>query len=170
MNKEFIFPILTLSLICLIMTGALAMVNGLTAPVIELAAAERIGPVKRAIVPIAYDESFVPLSLEGMPRTINAAYTTTDNSGYIFISSIRAYGPSPMTIICGISPDRELIRSDVLSHSETVGLGTRVFTSADDDFRRGVDAIAGSTITFEAYRQLLNDSFTAFDIIRGIGQ
>ena len=168
--KEFLFPILTLSLICLIMTGALAMLNSVTAPIIELAAAERVGPVKRAILPIPEGESFVPLSLEGMPSTIDAAYTTTDNSGYIFISSIRAYGPNPITIICGITPDRELIKSDVLSHSETVGLGTRVFTTADDDFRRGVDTIAGSTITFNAYRQLLNDSFTAFDIVRGRGQ
>jgi len=167
MTKDYLFPILTLSLICLVMAGALAMVNGITAPIIELAAAERIGPIKRAILPIADEESFVPLSLEGLPPTIDAAYTTTDNAGYIFISSIRAYGPSPMTIICGITPDRELIMSDVFSHSETVGLGTRVFTTADDDFRRGVDAIAGSTITFDAYRQLLNDSFTAFDVLRG---
>jgi len=149
------------------MAGALAVVNGITTPIIEHAAAERIGPVKRAILPIAEGESFVALSLEGLPATIEAAYTTSDNSGYIFISSIRAYGPNPMQVICGITPERELISSDVLSHSETVGLGTRVFTTADDDFRRGVDAIAGSTITFDAYRQLLNDSFTAFDILRG---
>lgn len=167
MTKDYLFPILTLSLICLVMAGALAMVNGITAPVIEFAAAERIGPVKRAILPIAEGEGFVPISLEGLPPTIEAAYTTTNNTGYIFISSIRAYGPSPMRVICGITPDRELISSDVLAHSETVGLGTRVFNTADEDFRRGVDAIAGSTITFNAYRQLLNDSFTAFDILRG---
>jgi len=167
MIKDYIFPILTLSLICLIMAGALAAVNSITAPIIEFAAAERIGPVKRAILPLAEGESFVPLSLEGLPPTIEAAYTTTDNSGYIFISSIRAYGPTPIQVICGITPDGELISSDVLTHSETVGLGTRVFTTADEDFRRGVDAIAGSTITFDAYRQLLEDSFIAFDILRG---
>jgi len=149
------------------MAGALAGVNSITAPVIEHAAAERIGPVKRAILPIAEGESFVELSLDGLPSTIEAAYTTTNNSGYIFISSIRAYGPNPMQVIVGITPERELISSDVLAHSETVGLGTRVFTTADDDFRRGVDAIAGSTITFNAYRQLINDSFESFDILGG---
>jgi len=170
MTKDFLFPIVTLSLICLIMTGALAAVNGITAPIIELAAAERIGPVKMAILPIPEGESFVPLSLDGLPSTIDAAYTTTDGAGYIFISSTRAYGPNPLTVICGITPERELIKSDVLSHSETVGLGTRIFTTADNDFRTGVDAVSGSTITFEAYRLLLNDSFTAFDMLRGSGQ
>jgi Na+-translocating ferredoxin:NAD+ oxidoreductase RnfG subunit len=167
MKSDVLFPILTLSLLCLVMAGALAMANSLTAPIIELAAAERIGPVKMAILPLPEGESFVPLDLEGLPPTISAAYSATDDSGYIFISSIRAYGPTPITVICGITPDRELISSDVLSHSETVGLGTRVFTTADDDFRRGVDTIAGSTITFDAYRQLLNDSFAAFDMLRG---
>jgi Na+-translocating ferredoxin:NAD+ oxidoreductase RnfG subunit len=107
--------------------------------------------------------------LEGLPATIDAAYGTTDHSGYIFISSTRAYGSSPLNIICGITPDRELIKSDVLSHSETVGLGTRIFTTADNDFRSGVDTVAGSTITFDAYRLLLNDSFAAFDILKGLG-
>jgi Na+-translocating ferredoxin:NAD+ oxidoreductase RnfG subunit len=60
----------------------------------------------------------------------------------------------------------------VLAHHETQGLGTKVFDQAvlfinkDAVTMDEVDSIAGSTITFNAYRRALTYAFEAFELVR----
>jgi len=168
-KKDFVMPILALSLICLVMTGALVLVNNVTHPVITEAAAQRADEARRDIIPHA--DGFVPVEDDRLPESVIAAYATTNDVGYVFIVSVRGYGGF-MQIICGVDEDGAIIRSSVLAHSETVGLGTAVFEVAAEYERQDgslldVDAISGSTITLQAYRQALGDALAAFEILRG---
>ena len=169
MKKDFVLPILALSLICLVMTGALVMINNVTHPIIAQAAAQRAEEARRDMIPGADD--FAPVWDERLPGSVLAAYATTNDVGYIFIVSVRGYG-GEMRIIAGVDRYGAIIRSSVLSHSETVGLGTGVFYVAADMEAEGgslldLDAISGSTITLHAYQQALSDALAAFEIIRG---
>jgi electron transport complex protein RnfG len=171
MKKDFIMPVLVLTLICLLISGALALVNNITRPVIEEAAAERAYIAKREIIPEANDFILL-IEMEGMPKTVTEVYETDNDTGYIFLVDAYGYG-GEIKLICGIDPDGRLIKSKILAHTETQGLGTIVFDRAviyegeDINFVYSLDAIAGSTITSNAYKNALTDAFAAFELIKG---
>ena len=169
MKKDFIMPVLVLTLICLIIAGSLALVNNITQPVIEKSAAERAYAVKREIIPEA--DEFILLEAEGLPKAVHEVYGTNNNTGYIFVVFVSGYG-GEIKIMCGIDPEGKIIKSAVLAHNETQGLGTIVFENAVkyeglDKNLAGIDAIAGSTITSNAYRNAILYAFEAFEIVRG---
>lgn len=168
MKKDFVLPILVLTLICLIMSGVLAIANSITQPVIENAAAERAEQARKEIIPQA--DEFVRLETENLPQTITEVYGTNNNTGFIFMITASGYG-GEIKLICGIDPEGKIIKNAVLAHSETQGLGTAVFDKANeyegkDKNLDGIDAISGATITSNAYKNAIWDAFEAFKIIK----
>ena len=169
MTKDFVFPILALSLICLVMAGALALVNDVTGPIIEEAAAVRQLEAMQDIIPTADD--FLAIELAPLPDSIVAAYLAANGDGYIFVARVRGFG-GEMRIMTGLGADGSFLRSAVLSHSETVSFANRVFGYRDELEARGanlldMDAISGATLTFRAYQLALREANAAFEIVRG---
>jgi hypothetical protein len=79
-------------MICLVVSGALALMDSITHPVITAAAAERaqeamIGkiPAATGFEPIGFDE------FEGIPASIKEAYRTGNDVGYIFIAAVNGF-------------------------------------------------------------------------------
>jgi electron transport complex protein RnfG len=174
MKKDFIMPILVLALICLCMTGLLALVNNLTFPIIEEAAAERAELAMKEIIPEA--DEFELLSVDGLPLSVLEVYSTSNDVGYIFVVSNRGYG-GHMTVMCGLSPDGTIIRSLTLSHSETKGISDAVFHMFDNNHMHkdmnwqafdSIEAVSGATISSEAYMRSIRDAFEAFKNMRGL--
>jgi electron transport complex protein RnfG len=162
-------PVLVLAVICSFISGALAASNAKTLPVIERAAEERAIAVRKEILPSA--EEFVPLIADGLPSRVREVYGTTNNMGYIFMLNTTGYG-GEITIACGIDPEGKIIRSAVLSHTETKGISDPVFAmegeyAGKDKNLEGIDAISGATISSNAYKNAILDAFTAFEIIQG---
>ena len=172
MKKDFVMPILVLSLICLLMSGALAVGNSITRPVIEEAAAGRAEAARMEIIP--HTKGFVPLEAEGLPKTVTEVYGTPDDMGYIvMVTAAGGYGGT-VELICGIGPDGKIIKTKVLAHNETQGLGTAVFDLKGPEYEgkdaaqiAGIDAIAGATITSSAYKRGVQDAFAAYEIVKG---
>lgn len=171
MKKDFVMPILVVSLICLFVTGALALGHNFTHPVITAAAAERAAVAMRVIVPHA--DSFEALPTSGLPREIYAAYRISGNEGYIFIVTTMGFG-GEIRFIGGIDADGRIIRTAVLSHSETPSFAVPVFAEAhvsqywgqDRSGSEGVAIVSGSTITSTAFKNALRSAFDAFEIVR----
>jgi electron transport complex protein RnfG len=169
-KKDFIVPLVVLSAICLFVSGALAVTNSITEPVITGAAAERAELARREILPDA--DGFVLLQAEGLPRTVTEVYGTTNGVGYLFMVTVNGYG-GEMRLICGIDPDGAIIRTITLAHTETAGISDPVFNmqyryAGLDQNLEGIDAVTGATITFNAYRNGILDAFRAFEIVRGL--
>jgi len=170
MKKDFIVPILVLSMICLFVTGALAVADYFTRPVIEAAAAERARLAMREIIPQA--DGFEPLELHGLPVTINSVYRSTNNVGYVFIVTTVGFG-GDIRIICGVDTNGRVIRAAVLSHTETPGFGEPVFAeshtsrySGQDRFGiEGISAVAGSTVSSGAFKSAIRYALGAFEIV-----
>ena len=168
MIKDYVFPVLVLSLICLIMTADLALVNNAAYPVIQEAAAARQFEAMQNIIPAADD--FAAIDLTGLPDAVAAAYRALNGEGYIFVVRVRGFG-GEMRIMSGLTASGDFIASTVLAHSETVSFANRVFGYRDAYGARGqsllyVDAISGATLTFRAYQQALKEIFNAFEISR----
>jgi len=169
-KKDFIMPLVVLSAICLLISGALAITNSVTEPIITQAAAERARDAMMRILPDA--AGFEPLEAEGLPRSVTSVYGTTNDVGFIFMVSVNGYG-GEMRLICGIDPQGRIIMTETLSHTETAGIADPVFNMQHryvglDSNLEGIDAISGATITFNAYRNGIQDAFIAFEIVRGL--
>lgn len=172
MKKDFVLPILALTLICLLISAALAFTNSFTAPVIEKAAAERAEAARSEVIPAA--DSFELITVDGLPATVKEVYKTTNNVGYIFMLTAAGYG-GDISIICGIAPDGSIIATKTLQQTETKGLGTKITEEpfagqfpGKDASLSGVDAITGATISSKAYINAIKDAFTAYDIVKGV--
>jgi len=169
MKKDFVMPMIVLSLVCLFITGALAIGNNITQPIIEEAAAERAREIKRTIFP--YTDDFDQIENEDFPKTITEVFAASDGSGYIFMVQTHGYG-GYIDIICGIGTDGIIIKTVTLAETETQGIATPVFDMQSeyigkDKHLEGIDAISGATITSNAYINGIRDAFAAFEIIRG---
>ena len=174
-KNDFIMPIIVLLVICLFVSGALAVVNSITEPIITEAAKIRAAEEKKRIIP---DAEFDLLNIEDLPRTVTEVHRATNGLGYIFAVSVIGYGTEEIKILCGVDPDGRIIRAVVLSHNETQGLGTPIFEEphAGLYWRKNkreiesVSAISGATITSNAFKRAMRDALTAFEIVTGVQQ
>ena len=168
-KKTYVMPLVVLTLICLVVSGALAFMDSITSPVIAEAAAIRAQEAMIKIIPEA--EGFEPIDLsnvDGLPASIREIYNTTNDIGYIIIAAVNGFS-GDITVICGIAPDGTIIESATLSHTETKGIGTILeeesflgpFGGLDENLE-GIDTIAGATISTRAYIHAINDIFEAF--------
>lgn len=177
MKKEgFAAPVIVLTVICLVVAGLLAYVNSITAPVIAEAAALAAEEAKKEVLPEADSFTDIDLTLyEGIPETVESAAEADNGAGMVFILSGPGYG-GQMEIIVGIGSDGTVTGTKVLEHSETAGLGARITGEkfrdqfiGESEGLANVELISGSTISSKAFVGLVNDAFTAFDVISGRG-
>ena len=170
MKNDFVMPILVLSLICLVISGALAITNSVTEPIIVRDAAAREVAARLEMIPEADD--FELITVEGLPDSIREVYKATNNVGYVITLLTSGYG-GDMIIICGIDSNGTMIHNRALEQSETKGLGSKItetpFNSQFDDIERhqvdDIDAITGATLSSTAYIEAIKDAFTAYSIL-----
>ena len=177
MKKNYIAPIVVLMAICLFISGALAVSNSITEPIIAAAAAERAETARKSILPTA--AGFELMDIENfrsdgsISKRITEVYRTTNNVGYIFMITTAGYG-GDIKLICGVDPNGKIINTATLSQTETQGLGTPVFAEAHAGQYKGrdrsgaetVSVISGATITSVAFRNGIIDALAAFETVR----
>lgn len=169
MKKDFVLPILVLTVICLLISAALAVTNSVTEPVITAAAAARAEEARNAIIPDA--EGFELMKLSGLPATVTEVYQSTNDVGYVLMLTTTGYG-GEIKLICGIDNAGLIIAAQTLSQSETKGLGTKAIEKIEsvlpgvDQALNGVDAVSGATITSKGYISAIQDAFKAFEIAK----
>ena len=175
LKKDFVMPILVLAFLCLFVSWALAVGNNLTQPIIEKAAEDRAEEARKGIIPQASGFELLDLTpFEGsLPKTLNAVYRATNNTGFIFLVTSSGYGGA-IQLLCGIAPDGKVIKTATLSQKETKGLGTPIFEEPYAGQYRGKDknsiedvaAFSGATISSKALKSGIRDSFLAFEIVK----
>ncbi len=169
---DFIAPIGVLLLICIIASALLAYTNSITAPIIE--AAEEEAAEQARIEVLLEADGFELVEVDGLPETITEVYRATNGVGYVFMITSDGYGgKDTLSMICGIDADGNITDTQVLSHSETVGLGSKI---TGDDFRSqfvgkdanldGVDTISGATFSSNYYINAIKDAFTAYNLVK----
>ena len=173
MRRTYVMPLLVLSVICLVVSSALAYMNSVTSPIITAAAAERAQESMIQKIPDATGFELLDLSyISGdMPSSIREIYRTTNGIGYVFIAAVNGFS-GDITVICGIDPEGRIISCSTLSHTETKGIGTILeqesflspFSGLDNNLG-GIDTVAGATISTRAFIHAIEDIFTAFHLV-----
>lgn len=173
-SKTLVKSIVVLSVICLVISGALAVVNSFTAPIIEKAAIERENTSRQQVLPEAAE--FEQISAE-LPANITGAYKGVDASGatvgYVFTAGNKGFDGT-ILVMTAIGTDGKIVAVSTLDvTSETATLGgltakesyTSMYAGKDASLN-GVDAISGATITSGAYEQCVLDAFAAYDAVK----
>ncbi|NLH01818.1 MAG: RnfABCDGE type electron transport complex subunit G [Clostridiales bacterium] len=165
-GKDFVKPILVLSLICLVISAALAFTNQKTAPIIAEAERVKAEEARKEMLPQA--DSFTKMELEGLPATVTEVYKADNGAGFVFMLTAKGYG-GDIKLICGIDSEGKITDCNTLSQSETKGLGTKITQpefrsqfSGKDSSLEGVETISGATISSKAFVNAIKDAFTAY--------
>lgn len=170
-GKDFVKPILVLTLICLVISAALAFTNAKTAPLILQAEKEKAEAAQKEVLPEA--DSFTLMELEGLPATVTAIYKANNDAGYVFMLTTKGYG-GDIKLICGIDKDGKITDTNTLAQSETKGLGTKITQpefraqfNGKDSSLEGVKTISGATVSSKPYINAIKDAFTAYEMAKG---
>ena len=155
-KQGIIKAVVVLVVICLVISGALAVVNSFTAPVSAANAEARETAARQELIPEA--GSFEQVT-DGLPENVLSAYVgkAADGSvaGYVITTS-------------GILRCKTL---DVSSETKTLGGQTANESyygqyEGQDSSLSGVQVISGATITSTAYKGCVQTAFAAYETVK----
>ena len=166
-------PIAVLSVICVVITGALALTNDVTAPIIEEATRVAQENARKELLPDA--EGFT--KVEGIEvGNVSDVYTANNGVGTVVTSSAKGYGGT-MTVMVGFHADGTIRQIKVTEQAETKGIGSKVADTpsywkqyeglkAELLVLNGdVDAQSGATVSSKALLAAVNSAIEAYNAI-----
>ncbi|MCI7086017.1 FMN-binding protein [bacterium] len=169
--SEIIKPVLVLTLICAVVTFALAYVNSVTAPIIAKSQEEEAQKARAEV--LKDGDTFTKIDVDNLPQTVTEVYRAENGAGYVFMLTAKGYG-GDMKLICGINSSGEIEECKTLSHNETSGLGSKTaedpycsqYSGKTADTLNQVDAITGATISSNAYKNAVTDALEAYKTVK----
>ena len=171
--------------VCLVSSALLAAVYAVTKEPIEVANQAKTNNAIAQVVP-EFEGDPVPGIIEvgGKEYSYYAVSKAGQPVGYAITSSSTGYGGA-LVLMVGMTADRVVYNTTVLSQSETPGLGAKcVEPDFADQFKSfnpaekklsvkkdggDIDAITASTITSRAYAKAVETAIAVYDAITAAG-
>ena len=169
-NKIF-KPIVVLCAICVVITGALALTNSVTAPIILEATIAAQNAARQELVPDA--ASFE--KVEGIQVENVSDIYVADNGCAVITCSGKGYGGT-ITVMVAFNTDDTIKQIKITEQAETAGLGTKIVSEpsfqesfaglpAQDFTVSDIAAISGATISSKAVTAAVNAAIDAYALI-----
>ncbi len=179
--KEYFSPTAVLTVICIIVTLALAGTYQLTQPVIAANAKAAADAARAEALPDgggAYSPVDCKL-LDGVAEV----YQADNKAGYVITAKDKGFGGA-IVVMVGIGADGKIAGVKVLEHSETPGLGTKAvadshlslfmgqskITNTHEAGASNIDAISGATISSNAVFRAVNKAMNQYAGLGGAKQ
>lgn len=173
-NKIF-KPIVVLVIICIVVTGALAATNGVTAPIIEEAKVAAENAARTELLPEA-EGAFTPVENVEVGN-VSAVYVADNGAGTIITSSAKGYG-GDVVVMTAFNPDGTIKQIKVTEQAETKGIGSKVVDTPSywENYQgldasqplvlnEDVDAVTSATISSTALINAVNSAIEAYNAI-----
>lgn len=169
--KEFVVPAAVLTVICLVVSAALAGTYQLTEPVIE--AAKRAEADASRVVVLPNGADFKPVTVSGVENIVEA-YEAGNGAGYVITGKAKGYG-GDLQVMAGIDKDGKIAGVKLMDNNETQGIGSKTgedaYTSqyiGKDSTLEGVTAISGATISSKGFQAAVTSIFQAYGALAGV--
>ncbi len=174
--KEYIKPIVVLSVLCLVVGAALALVNHITAPLIAANEEAETNATYFALLPDA--DAFTQIEYES--EGVTAVLKADNGAGYIVTAKSKGYsGDVPAAV--AFSNDGSIIKVIMMDNDETPGMGQKVTEdsfcgqfagmAAEEFTIDDIDAVSGSTISSKAAVNAIDLAIRAYnDVIGGAAE
>ena len=166
--KSSIKSIIVLVGVCAVMTVLLALVNGITAPVIKENENAAANAALLEVLPEGKNFELVDLSTFELPDTVTQAYKE-EGGGFVIQLVTTGYGKD-FVIICGVRADGTISGAKCLSSNETLGKEKTYgesFIDKNAEQVAAVEIISGATKTTQAYKDAIKDAINASIILAG---
>lgn len=166
--NDLLKPVVVLTVICLVVSFALAYTNKITLPIIEANAAKAADAARVELLPQATD-GFEKVDIE--MENIVEMYKAKNDAGYVITSTSKGYGGT-IKFMTAYDNDGKIVDIKVLEIAETPGLGMKIaekdflnqFIGRGEEFSKSnVDIMAGVTISSNATINALNTALKAFN-------
>lgn len=166
-------PIVVLTLICVVVAGALAATNGVTAPIIEEAAQRAQEAARLELLPEA--EGFKRM-LGYEVENVTEICVAENGVGAVITAKAKGYG-GDMTVMVAFSGDDTIKRIKVTQQAETKGIGSKVAEDATYwtayeglpaqtlVLNEDVDAVTGATKSSRALLEAVNAAVAAYHAV-----
>ena len=169
-NKVF-KPIVVLCVICVVITGALAFTNGITAPIIEEATRVAQEKARTELLPEA--DGFTPVEITA--ANVTDVYQANNGVGTVITCNSKGYGGT-ITVMVAFNTDDTIKQIKITEQAETAGLGSKIQSEASfaesfaglpaEDFEvTDINAISGATISSKAVTAAVNAAIDAYNMI-----
>ncbi len=175
MNKKNLFPIISLTVIGVVVAALLAVVNLITAPVVADAERQAMLDSLYEVMPEGdFGEEIVSETLdEDTPDSVVAIYKTKNNKGDVVILKAQGYA-SVISITVGVDVDGKVTKAIVTSEQESHGQAgmenyTDRFAGLNAGGVAGADLYSGATVTSDAIRSALVDAMYALGYATNTG-
>ena len=179
--KDILIPTVALLVICLVATALLAVTNSITQEKIALNAVETEKASRMLVLPEGKEYGEVTTLENGITYCVGTN-EEGEEVGYVFTSGAKGYGGT-VSIMVGISTDGAITGIEILSHSETPGLGAnavkpdfknrfigksgQLIVDKTSNDAQNVQAITAATITSKAVTNAVNAVTAAYEEITG---
>ena len=170
--KDFLIPVVVLTVICAVVSAALVFTYQATKPIIDEAKNAEANAARAVVLPGAsgFEEVELSAQIEGAVD----AYKETSGKGYVLTASAQGYG-GPVNLMVGFDENGTITGVKMLEHQETPGFGAKL---AEDSYGAGyvgktasdyteVDGISGASITSKAYKKALGPAFELYSAASG---
>lgn len=165
-------PVVVLVLIGAIVTAALALTNGATAPVIAEAQRAAAEAAMRTVLPEGADFAVVK-DAEGLPEAVTEVQTAGNGAGHVI--TVKGKGYAAMTVMVGVGADGKITGTQVLIQEETKGIGSKVVEDNSPfqqalvgvDSVDGVEAVTGATMSSNGMKNAVQAALDAGIILSG---
>ena len=170
--KDFLIPVVVLTVICAVVSAALVFTYQATKPIIDEAKNAEANAARAVVLPGAsgFEEVELSAQIEGAVD----AYKETSGKGYVVTASAQGYG-GPVNLMVGFDENGTITGVKMLEHQETPGFGAKL---AEDSYCAGyvgktasdyteVDGISGASITSKAYKKALGTAFELYSAASG---
>ncbi|MCI5808732.1 MAG: RnfABCDGE type electron transport complex subunit G [Oscillospiraceae bacterium] len=170
--KDFLIPVVVLTVICAVVSAALVFTYQATKPIIDEAKNAEANAARAVVLPGAsgFEEVELSAQIEGAVD----AYKETSGKGYVVTASAQGYG-GPVNLMVGFDENGTITGVKMLEHQETPGFGAKL---AEDSYGAGyvgktasdyteVDGISGASITSKAYKKALGTAFELYSAASG---
>ncbi len=168
--KEYGAPIVVLTVICLVISFALAFTNQTVAPIIaeqERLAAEQ---GRQQVLPEA--DGFTQYEGE-LPDGVTEIYIADNGVGVVVTSTTNSYG-GEMETMTGIDANGKITGWTLLTFSDTVGIGDQIQDESfyqtfigKDSSLEGVSTIGGATVSSSSLIRNIQAAFQGYELVKG---
>lgn len=177
--KEIIRVGVILFVITAISSLLLAYANSITSPIIEENTRIKTEQSMKTVLSTADSFEKVEVDMDGITE-VYSGMSNNELKGVCIISEVNGYGGA-IKVITAVDTDKKVTGIDILTHSETPGLGAKAVSPEFKEQFAGkeygitvvkntakdneIQAISGATITSNAVTEAVNISLSAADDI-----
>lgn len=165
--KGSIKSIIVLVGICTVMTVLLALVNGLTAPIIKENENAAANAALLEVMPDGKSFESMDISAYELPATVIEVYKA-ENGGFVFKLNATGFNPN-MIIMCGVDETLTITGAVCLSSQETWG---KEATFGELLIGKNIDTVvdvesSATSMTIKGYKSAVKDAINAAIILSG---